>query len=130
MFLGLREPRLVLGFVATFFVGDLLAQEMMGFSKENAERERASERVMAALPDAELMHQYHYALTRKPHHAGTEANYEYAIYIRDKLNEFGYETEMFKYDILVPWAGENRITLTEPETAEIAVTEPPHSGRS
>ena len=125
MFLGLREPRLVLGFVATFFVGDLLAQEMMGFSKENAERERASERVMAALPDAELMHQYHYALTRKPHHAGTEANYEYAIYIRDKLNEFGYETEMFKYDILVPWAGENRITLTEPETAEIAVTEPP-----
>ena len=80
---------------------------------------------MAALPDAELMHQYHYALTRKPHHAGTEANYEYAIYIRDKLNEFGYETEMFKYDILVPWAGENRITLTEPETAEIAVTEPP-----
>ena len=32
---------------------------------------------------------------------------------------------MFKYAILVPWAGENRITLTEPETAEIAVTEPP-----
>ena len=43
MFLGLREPRLVLGFVATFFVGDLLAQEMMGFSKEKC-RARESER--------------------------------------------------------------------------------------
>ena len=115
----------VLSLFAVFTVGDLLAQEMTGFTKENAERERADERVMAASPDAELMHQYHYALTRKPHHAGTEANYEYALYIRDQLKEFGYETDMFKYDILVPWAGENRITLTEPEAVEISVTEPP-----
>ncbi len=115
----------VLSLFAVFTAGDLLAQEMMGFTKDNAERERADERVMAASPDAELMQQYHYVLTRKPHHAGSEANYEYALYIRDQLKEFGYETEMFKYDILVPWAGENRITLTDPETAEIAVTEPP-----
>ncbi len=98
---------------------------MMGFSADAADQEQAFERIMAAVPDATRMAEHHRILTRKRHHAGTPENYEYALYFRDQLDELGYETQMFKYDILVPWAGENRITLTAPETAEIAVTEPP-----
>ena len=100
--------------------------ELMGFTAESADRERAAERIMAVVPDAERMKEHHYHMTRKHHHAGSEANYEYALYTRDRLQELGYETEMFKYDVLVPWAGQNRITMTEPETVEISVVEPPH----
>ena len=98
---------------------------LMGFSVEAADQQRNFERIMATVPNAERMHEYHYVMTRRPHHAGTEQNYEYALYIKDRLEEFGYKTEMFKYDILIPWAGENRISLTFPETKEIVVTEPP-----
>lgn len=100
---------------------------MMGFTSESADRERAAEQIMAAVPDTAKMREYHYAMTRKPHHAGTEQNYQLALFIRDRLQEFGYETEMVRYDILIPWPGDNpqRITLIEPERVEISVIEPP-----
>lgn len=99
---------------------------IMGFSSEGADRELAAERIMASVPDTARMREIHYALTREQHHAGTEQNYEYALYVRDRLAEMGYETEMVKYDILVPWpAGPQRITLIAPERMEISVTEPP-----
>ncbi len=98
---------------------------LMGFSAENAARERAAERIMAAVPDSAKMREYHYALTRRPHHAGTEENYRLALYLRDLWQGFGFETEMVKYDILVPWPGELTLKLVHPEEIELAVTEPP-----
>ena len=98
---------------------------LMGFSAENAARERAAERIMAAVPDSAKMREYHYALTRRPHHAGTEENYRLALYLRDLWEGFGFETEMVKYDILVPWPGELTLKLVHPEEIELAVTEPP-----
>ena len=98
---------------------------LMGFSAENAARERAAERIMAAVPDSAKMREYHYALTRRPHHAGTEENYRLALYLRDLWEGFGFETEMVKYDILVPWPGELMLKLVHPEEIELAVTEPP-----
>ena len=98
---------------------------MMGFSPQRAERERVAESIMAAVPDADMMRSYHYDMTRVPHHAGTEANYQLALYLRDKWAEFGYETEMLKYDILVPWPVTLSVKLVAPEKIDIAVTEPP-----
>ena len=98
---------------------------MMGFSPQRAERERVAESIMAAVPDADMMRGYHYDMTRVPHHAGTEANYQLALYLRDKWAEFGYETEMLKYDILVPWPVTLSVKLVAPEKIDIAVTEPP-----
>lgn len=118
---------LTLGILASPCLGQEQPSPIMGFSAESAERELAAERIMASIPDTAMMREYHYALTRRPHHAGTVANYELGLYIRDRLQEFGYETEMVKYDILVPWPGPNpqRITLVEPERVEISVIEPP-----
>ncbi len=114
-----------IGVAAVVELGGQRPAGLMGFSAEAADQQRSYERIMATVPDAQRMHEYHRTMTRRPHHAGTQQNHEYALYIRDRLDEFGYATEMFKYDILVPWAGENRITLTAPETEEIVVTEPP-----
>ena len=110
---------------ATSIPLDAQERGIMGFTRENAERVRAAERIMAAVPDSAAMREYHYALTRKPHHAGTEANYQLALYIRDKWDEFGFETEMVKYDILIPWPEELRLRLVHPEEIELTVTEPP-----
>lgn len=80
---------------------------------------------MAAVPDTAQMREYHYAMTRLPHHAGTEENYRLALYLRDLWEGFGFETEMVKYDILVPWPVELSLKLTAPEEIDLAVTEPP-----
>ena len=109
---------------ATSIPLDAQERGIMGFTRENAERVRAAERIMASVPDSATMRGYHYALTRKPHHAGTEENYQLALYIRDKWEEFGFETEMVKYDILIPWPEELRLRLVHPEEIELAVTEP------
>lgn len=37
----------------------------------------------------------------------------------------GFETELVEYDVLLPWPGELRLRLVEPEVVELAVTEPP-----
>jgi N-acetylated-alpha-linked acidic dipeptidase len=99
--------------------------ELLGFSPEEAARQLDWERIMAAVPDAEIMRGYHYDLTRRPHHAGTEENYQLALYLRDLWDDFGFETEMVKYDILIPWPESLELRLTAPERIELAVTEPP-----
>ena len=97
----------------------------MGFSAESAEEQLAWERIMAAVPDSATMRGYHYEMTRLPHHAGTEENYRLAVYLRDLWESFGFETEMVKYDILVPWPEELELRLIAPEVEELVVTEPP-----
>ena len=124
----MRYTVVALGLLATTSTGAAWGQQpsqMMGFSPQSAERERAAERIMSAVPDSAKMREYHYALTRRPHHAGTEENYRLALYLRDLWEEFGFETEMVKYDILIPWPGELRLRLVHPEQIELAVTEPP-----
>lgn len=114
--------------VGTLAAVGLQAQKpasMMGFSGPSAERERAAERIVATVPNAERMKEYHRAITLKPHHVGTEANYEYAVYLGDKLKSFGYDVKMYKYDVYIPWPGNNRVSLTAPEKVDISVIEPP-----
>jgi N-acetylated-alpha-linked acidic dipeptidase len=98
---------------------------LMGFTPEGATEQLRWERIMAAVPDTAMMREYHYAMTRAPHHAGTEENYRLALYLRDLWDGFGFETEMVRYDILVPWPVDLSLRLVHPEVIELSVTEPP-----
>ncbi len=100
-------------------------RRLMGFTPERATEQLRWERVMAAVPDTAMMREYHYAMTRAPHHAGTEENYRLALYLRDLWDGFGFETEMVRYDILVPWPVDLSLRLVHPEVIELSVTEPP-----
>lgn len=97
----------------------------MGFTAAATDREKAAERIIATVPDVKKMGEYHYAMTRKPHHTGTPANYELALYLEKQLKSFGYQTELFKYDVLVPWPGNNTVSLVAPVTEELSLVEPP-----
>jgi len=99
--------------------------QLLGFSPERGAEQLEWERIMAAVPDSATMRGYHWELTRAPHHAGTEENYRLAVYLRDLWEEFGFETEMVKYDILVPWPEELSLRLVAPEVIELETTEPP-----
>ena len=98
---------------------------LMGFSVERSEQQRAWEAVMAAVPDAARMREAHREMTRRPHYAGTDENYRLALELRDLWQELGFDTEMVRYDALVPWPGDLRLRLVAPEVLDLAVTEPP-----
>ena len=76
---------------------------LTGFSVERSEQQREWEDIMAAVPDCARMGEYHYAMTRRPHLAGTEENYRQALYLRDLWQDLGFETELVKYDVFLPW---------------------------
>jgi N-acetylated-alpha-linked acidic dipeptidase len=129
-FESIGSRHLLMATVATLvtFPSGLAAQEpqrLMGFTAERAAEQLRWERIMAAVPDTATMREYHFEMTRAPHHAGTEENYRLALYLRDLWDSFGFETEMVRYDILVPWPVDLSLRLVHPDTVELAVTEPP-----
>ena len=100
-------------------------QPLLGFTVESTTEQLRWERIMASVPDTATMRGYHWDMTRAPHHAGTEENYRLALYLRDQWESFGFETEMVRYDILIPWPEELSLRLVHPEEVQLEVTEPP-----
>ena len=52
---------------------------------------------LKAVPDPERMDTYHHAMTREPHHVGTEAQRRTAEYYLARLTEWGYEAKIYEY---------------------------------
>ena len=40
-------------------------------------------------------------LTEEPHVAGTQADYKTAVFVRDKLREWGWKAELAEYEVLL-----------------------------
>lgn len=113
-----------------FLSSGALAQdtEIMGFGPSSAQRQRALEVRIMGFPSGERMALYHRALTAEPHHAGTPANQRTAQYIAARLREFGFDSVfMNRYEVLLPWPVERRVTLLAPERYELRLDEPPLS---
>ncbi|UCE08840.1 MAG: M28 family peptidase [bacterium] len=84
------------------------------------------EKKIIGKPSAERMSVYHKVMTSKPHHAGTEANFETADYYAERLREFGFdEIIMNHYEVLLPRPMEREVTLIAPEPYSLKLFEPP-----
>ncbi len=119
---------LALGVLAVLSISQAPAQEaaIMGFGPSSAQRQRALEARIIGFPSGERMALYHRALTAEPHHAGTPANHRTADYIAARLREFGFDSIfMNRYEVLLPWPVERRVTLLRPERYEFRLDEPP-----
>lgn len=119
---------LAIGLVSILSATLGLAQEasIMGFGPSSAQRQRALEARIIGFPSGERMAVYHRALTAEPHHAGTPANHRTADYIAARLREFGFDSIFLnRYEVLLPWPVERRVTLLAPERYELKLNEPP-----
>ena len=70
-----------------------------GFSSERAQTERRWEEQFRAVPAPTSAREHLRILTREPHIAGTKADYDTAIYVRDKLRSYGIAAELKEYDV-------------------------------
>ena len=70
---------------------------------------------IAEIIDPSYIKDYHVALTRETHLAGTHANYKLAEFIRDKFTEFNFDkVEVKNYSIRLPYP-----YFTEPNSVQV-----------
>ncbi len=68
-------------------------------------------------------------LTEEPHVAGTPADHETAVFVRDKLRSWGWEADLVEYQVLLNYPIPDRISLdlVRPDGRKLPVIEEPHA---
>jgi N-acetylated-alpha-linked acidic dipeptidase len=82
-----------------------------GFTPADSSVERALEDRFRAIPKPESAREHLRQLTKEPHVAGTQEDYQTALYVRDRLREYGINAELKEYQVLLPYP--NAPTLLE-----------------
>ncbi|HEU4714528.1 MAG TPA: M28 family metallopeptidase [Pyrinomonadaceae bacterium] len=70
-----------------------------GFNDQRAVAQRRWEERFRAVPTPNSAREHLRILTREPHIAGTKADYDTAIYVRDQLRSYGIPAELKEYDV-------------------------------
>jgi N-acetylated-alpha-linked acidic dipeptidase len=98
----------------------------IGFSPGTLAKQRAAEAHALTVPTPENARRWLRVLTAEPHVAGTEADHKTAIFVRDKLREWGWKADLVEMEVLLNYPlGSPKLSLTRPESKALAVDEAP-----
>jgi N-acetylated-alpha-linked acidic dipeptidase len=99
----------------------------LGFSPGARAAELEAEAHALAVPTPQNAKAWLRALTEEPHVAGTPADYKTALFVRDKLREWGWQAELAEYEVLLnyPLEGGNPLRLHRPTEQVLANRETP-----
>jgi len=86
----------------------------LGFFTESAVSERAAEGQALAVPEPLSIKTVLRTLTEEPHIAGSGADYKTAIFVRDKLREWGWTADLAEYEVLLDYPGQHISYPVEP----------------
>ncbi|MCA1641961.1 MAG: M28 family metallopeptidase [Acidobacteria bacterium] len=79
------------------------AAALEGFTPADSAVERALEDRFRAIPKPESAREHLRQLTKEPHVAGTREDYQTALYVRDRMREYGISAELKEYQVLLPY---------------------------
>lgn len=96
---------------------------LLGFDPESSAIQRSTETLMDSLINAEEMDVWLRHMTQRPHHVGSPAGKEYAEYIADLLDSWGYDVEIAEYEILLPTPITREVELLGPTHYSATLTE-------
>ena len=105
-----------------------LPPALLGFGTESSARQRAVEARLAEMAEPARCEAHHRELTRTPHVAGTEGARRVAEYVAARFREYGLETEVVPYDVLLAWPRAVEVELVAPLRAPLATREDPVEG--
>jgi N-acetylated-alpha-linked acidic dipeptidase len=101
---------------------------LLGFAMESTARQRAVEARLMEMAEPARCEAHHRELTRTPHVAGTEGARRVAAYVAERFREYGLETEVVPYDVLLAWPRAVEVELVAPTRARLATREDPVEG--
>src|SRR6185312_5652448 len=90
-------PSLAAGLEGT---GSADSKAIIGFSPGSLEKQRAAESHALAIPTPENARRWLRILTAEPHVAGTPEDYKTAVFVRDKLREWGWKADLVELEVL------------------------------
>ncbi|MEZ5758002.1 MAG: transferrin receptor-like dimerization domain-containing protein [Emcibacteraceae bacterium] len=108
------------------------AETIRGFTKENSDKQYALEAELDKSINKQNMDDWMKFMTSRPHATGQPFDKEVAEFVAAKYNEWGYDTKIETYNVLMPTPKVRVVELVEPEkwTAslkEVSVPEDPTS---
>jgi N-acetylated-alpha-linked acidic dipeptidase len=74
---------------------------LIGFSPGSRTKEAQAEAHALAIPTPESARAWLRALTEEPHVAGTPTDYRTALFVRDRLRDWGWQAELAEYEVLL-----------------------------
>ena len=73
----------------------------LGFAPGSRAAQAVAEAHALAVPTPEKARSWLRTLTEEPHVAGTPADHKTALFVRDKLREWGWEADLAEYEVLL-----------------------------
>ncbi|MBI4853390.1 MAG: M28 family metallopeptidase [Acidobacteria bacterium] len=81
------------------------------------------EKFYLSQPNPENIRRHLRVYTEEPHIAGTEQDYQTAVYTRDRLREYGISAEIVEYQVFLPYLKENSLEMLRPTTYKASLKE-------
>ncbi len=102
------------------------ASSPIGFAPCSRAAQLAAEARALTVPTPENARKWLKTLTAEPHVAGTPADYKTAVFVRDRLQEWGWKAEMVTYEVLLNYpAGKASLQINRPLFKQLALDEAP-----
>ncbi len=98
---------------------------LLGFSRENMEKQRSIEEQFDASLKRENLRDWMKRLTARPHHLGSSHGKQNAEFIASQFRAWGYETEIEQFDVLFPTPKLRLLEMLEPAKFKASLAEPP-----
>jgi N-acetylated-alpha-linked acidic dipeptidase len=99
----------------------------IGFGPASAQAELKWEAAAIAVPTPADAKRWLRTLTAEPHVAGTPADYQTALFVRDKLREWGWKADLVEYEVLLnyPNPGTPQLSIVRPGKKDLQLNEAP-----
>ena len=107
----------------------------IGFVRSSRAGQAKAEAKALSVPTPERARAWLRTLTEEPHAAGSAADYKTAIFVRDRLREWGWEVEIAEYEVLLnkpvtaslPGFTPTVLDLVQPVRKALSLVEAPHA---
>jgi N-acetylated-alpha-linked acidic dipeptidase len=115
-------------FIALFCLvlsGEVFAQQLMGFRGETAKKELDLETVFDKQLQANNLREWMKLMTAYPHQVGSAYGLKNALFIKEKLTSWGFDTHIDTVHVLFPTPKTRIVELTEPTKFKASLIEKP-----
>ncbi len=102
------------------------AKPILGFSSGSTRPQFEAEKTALAVPSPENARRWLRTLTAEPHVAGTGPDYKTAVFVRDKLREWGWKADLVELKVLLNYPNPNSFSglSIDGEEKGLPITEP------
>ncbi|MEJ7640204.1 MAG: M28 family metallopeptidase, partial [Singulisphaera sp.] len=97
-----------------------------GFAPGSRAAQAGAEAHALAVPTPEKARSWLRTLTEEPHVAGTPADHKTALFVRDKLRQWGWKADLAEYEVLLNYPRPSvQLEIVRPQARPLKVTEDP-----